>query len=317
MSFSKQKSVLVISSIFIFLCLFTFSELLDSQVQANPKDKKLIYKSNEGDVLVYESVRENTRTMERGGETSDFTTKRKYNFQLKTEKVDSLICFELTVNKLESSSEGGRRFRGSRLDPEKIKGKRVRLKIKPTGELSEITAIDSISFGERRGGDNNRGRRPGSRGNPVNQLRVAFFQTPDKPIKLGDSWTEDYQEPAQLDASFRGRFSQERKVGGKSKYTFVGEEKKNGLDCFHIKVESEYSRESHGSMRGNAVNSEGEGESKADVWFAYEEGILVEYTQSDFYEGTTAFSGEMNRTMANSNESKATLKLVKWEPAHK
>lgn len=316
MSFPKQKSVLVISSIFVFLCLFTFSALLDSQVQANPKDKKLIYKSNEADVLVYESVRENTRTMERGGETMDFTTKRKYDFQLKTEKVDDLICFELTVNKLESSSEGGRRFRESRLDPEKIIGKRVRIKIKPTGEHSEITAIDSITF-EQRSGQRDRGRRPGSRGNPVNQLRVAFFQLPDKPIKVGDSWTEDYKEPAQADAGFSGRFSQERKVEGKSKYTVVGEEEKNGLNCFHIKVESEYSRESHGSMRGNNVNSEGEGESTADVWFAYKEGILVEYTQSDFYEGTTAISGEMNRTMANSNKSKSTLKLVKWEPAHR
>ncbi|MBC8180667.1 hypothetical protein H8E88_06030 [candidate division KSB1 bacterium] len=314
MYFPNNKSVKIISTIFVFLCLISFSVITDSQVQANPKDKNLSYKSNEGDVLIYESVRKNTRTMERGGETSDFTTTRKYDFQLKTEKVENLICFELTVNKLETSSEGGRGFRGSQLDPEKIKGKRARIKIKPSGEFIEITAIDSISVGERRGRDNNRSRRPRRRGNPVNQLRIAFFQLPDKQIKVGDSWTEDYKEPARDAGGFMGRLSQDRKVDGKSKYTVIGEEDKNGLNCYHIKVESEYSIESQGSMRGNEFNTEREGESTADIWFAYKEGILVEYTQSDFSESTTAISGEMNRTMASSGESKSTLKLVKWNP---
>ena len=239
MHFSNKKSLLVIGSVYMFLCLFMFLALLDSQVQANPKDK-LAYKSNKGDVLVYESVRENTRIMERRGETSDFTTKRKFDFQLKTEKVDDLICFELTVNKLETSTEGGRGFRGSQLDPEKIKGKRARIIIKPSGEFSEITAIDSIAIPERSGRDNNRGRRSSRRGNPINQLRIAFFQLPNKPIKVGDSWTEDYKEPVRNDGGFSSRFSQERKVEGKSKYTVVGEEMKNGLNCFHIKVGPAY-----------------------------------------------------------------------------
>ena len=175
--------------------------------------------------------------MERGGETSDFTTTTKYDFQLKTEKVDELISFELTVNKLETSTEGGRGFRGFQRDPEKIKGKRARLTIKPNGEFNEITAIDSIKFPERPGRDNNRRRRSGPRRNPVNQLRVIFFQLPDKPIKVGDSWTEDYKEPAREAGGFMGRFSQDRKVDGKSTYTVLGEEEKHGLNCYHIKIE--------------------------------------------------------------------------------
>lgn len=313
MYFPIKKSVLVIRSIFVFLIFISFAAITDSQIQANPKDK-LTYKSNKGDIIIYESVRENTRTMERRGETSDFTTTVKYDFQLKAEKVDDLICFELTVNKLETSTEGGRGFRGVQLDPEKIKGKRARIQIKPDGEFSEITAIDSIALPERSGRDNNRGRRSRRRGNPVNQLKVAFFLLPDKPIKVGDSWTEDYVESAREAGGFMGRAAQDRKVEGKSKYTVLGEEKKNGLNCYHIKVESEYSIESQGEMRGNEFNTEREGESTIEVWFASKEGILVAYTKNDFSESTTAFSGEMNRTMASSNESKSTLKLVKWSP---
>jgi hypothetical protein len=312
MHFLKNKSVITIWTFFLFI--FIVSVSIDSIIKANPKDKNLTYKSNEGDVLIYESVRENTRTMERGGETSDFTSTRKFDFQLKTEKIDDLICFELTVNKLETSSEGGRRFGGRRLDPEKVKGKRARLKVATNGEFKEISAIDSISFDESPGGENNRRRRPGGRGNPVNMLRVTFFQLPDEPVKIGDSWTEDYKEPARETGGFMGRFSQERKVDGKSKYTVLSEEEKNGLNCYFIKVESEYSIESQGSMRGSEVNSEREGESTAEIWFAYKEGILVAYIQSDFSESTTAFTGEMKRTIASSNESKTTLKLVKWSP---
>ena len=141
----------------------------------------------------------------------------------------------------------------------------------------------------------------------VNMLQVAFFVLPDRQIKSGDSWTEDYIEPAGGDQGF-GRFSQDRKVTGKSKFTVVGEEKKLGFACYHIKVESQYESESHGTMRGSDYHSEGEGEVEAEVWFAYKEGVLVEFTQNDFFEGTTAISGDTNRTMANSNESKCTLK---------
>ena len=59
------------------------------------------------------------------------------------------------------------------------------------------------------------------------------------------------------------------------------------------------------------MSSESEGETKSEVWFAPKEGVLVEYVQDDFNEGTTAFSG---RTMPNSNESKFSLKLVEWKP---
>ena len=94
---------------------------------------------------------------------------------------------------------------------------------------------------------------------------------------------------------------------GKTKYTVLAEEKKNGLNCLHIKIESTYSRSFEGERRGNKISSESEGETNSEIWFAPKEGILVEYMQDDFSEGTTAFSG---RTMPNSNESKYSLKLL-------
>lgn len=270
---------------------------------------ELVYKSNEGDILKYQSIRQTTRTSEREGEPFEFNTTRKYDFQLEAEQSDSLLSFVLTINDLDISSEGRRGGRFQSFDPENIKGKRIQIKISPKGEHRGLAAIDEIPMPERRGGREG-DRRGEGRGNPLEQLRVNFFILPDRPLKVGDSWTEQYKDLASP-GSFFGRFVQNQKVEGKTNYTVLGEEKKNGLSCLHIKIESTYSREAEGEMRGNKVTMEGEGETKAEAWFAPKEGILVELIHDDFFESTTAFSG---RTMPSSNESKLTLKLLKWQP---
>ena len=268
-----------------------------------------VYQANEGDILKYESIRQDTRTMERQGESSEFTTERSYNFQLEAEKTDSLLNFVLTINKYDISSEGGRGRGFQPFEPEAIEGKRVRVKITPQGEQREITAIDSFPRPER---SERRGNRPGMgrRGNPLNLLRINLFQLPAKSLKVGDSWTEPYKD-ADQSRGFFGRFRPDQEVKGKTKFTVLDEEKKNGLSCLHIKIESTYSRSFEGERRGNKISSESEGETNSEIWFAPKEGILVEYMQDDFSEGTTAFSG---RTMPNSNESKYSLKLLEWKP---
>jgi len=290
---------------FFFILLIAFIPVIVNSQSGTT----LIYKANKGDMLKYESIRQDIRTTERQGESSEFSTKRSYNFQLEAEKTDSLLTFVLTVDKFDISSEGGRGRRFQPFEPEAIKGKRVRVKITPQGKQQEITAIDSIPTPQR---SERRVNRPGMgrRGNPLNQLSINFFQLPVKSLKVGDSWTEPYQDTNQP-GGFFGRFARDQQVKGTTKYTVLGEEKKNGLNCLHIKTESTYSRSFKGEMRGNKMTSESEGETKSEVWFAPKEGILVEYVQDDFSEGTTAFSG---RTMPNSNESKFTLKLIEWKP---
>lgn len=292
-----------------FILIFLISKIHAPAIAFSQTGYQLIYHTNEGDVLRYESTRQDTRISEREGESFEVTTKRTYNFQLRTEKSDSLLSFVLTVDKLDISSEGGRGRGFQPFDPKSIQGKRLRIKMTPQGVHREITAIDSIPMAERpdRGGD-----RPfaGRRGNPLNQLRINFFQLPTKAIKVGDSWTEPYKEIDQP-GGFFSRFAQDQKVEGKTKYTVLGEENKIGLNCLHIKTEATYSRSFEAEREGNKMSSESEGETKSEVWFAPREGVLVEYVQDDFNEGTMAFSG---RIMPSSNESKFTLKLLEWKP---
>lgn len=305
---SQKKKIALIAALF-FLAAFVSANLVDQSKLHAQTAQALTYKANEGDVLKYQSTRKDIRTSEREGQSSEFVTNRSYDFQLKAEKADSLLSFVLTVNKFDISSEGGRGRGFQPFDSEAIQGKRALVKITPQGEQRDITAIDSLPVPERPDrGDRGFGR---PRGNPVNQLSVTLFELPAKAVKVGDSWTEPYKETERGGGGFFGRMAQDQEVKGKSKYTVLGEEKKNGLNCLHIKVESTYSRSFEGEMRGNKMSSESEGETTAQVWFAPKEGVLVEFSQDDFSEGTTAFSG---RTMPSSNESNYNLKLVEWKP---
>ncbi|MFZ5517776.1 MAG: hypothetical protein ACOY90_14115 [Candidatus Zhuqueibacterota bacterium] len=285
-------------------------------VAAPQKGGQLTYKTHEGEILVYETVSETSRTMEREGETSEFKTTRTYNFQLQGEKSDADLSFVLTINKVDMSSSGGRGggFRGG--VPEDIQGKRVRIKLAPDGKLGEMTAIDEIKMPEPRSG--RQGDRPSDRrGDPLRLFRIKMLTLPDKSFEVGKSWTEKTKgAPEDDQGGFRfGGIEQTEER--ETKYTVLGQEMRNGLQCLHVSMTTKFNREGEGEMRGSEVSVEGEGETTTEFWFAPQEGVLVELTESSFYEGTTAFSGDRNMTMPSSSESKYTLKLVKYSPAAK
>jgi len=279
--------------------------------EASPKKYRLQYKARKGDVLQYKSVSENIRAMDRGEQIFETTTTRDFAFSLEAEEPGDLLGFVLTIDNINTKTEGGRWNRD--MDMSGYKDKRIHIRISALGEQKEITAIDSLPVpegrGDRRG---NRGMGGGRRRNRAVQFGVGFFQLPDKEVSIGDSWTETKKDS--LRPGGGSGFGMNQIEERTTKYTVVGEKKKKGMKCLHIKAESTYSREGYGTMGDNEMSSEFEGESTAEVWFAPEEGLLVEYITTDFSEGTTAFSGgDRGGTMSNISESKGTLKLVKWK----
>jgi hypothetical protein len=266
----------------------------------------LSFRPNVGNVYVYERTMEGTNTMERMGQSVEMTNNSKFAFQLETEKVDSLISFIMTVDTIGYSFGGPQ---GSQtMDFGDIKGKKVHMIMTPRGEGREVIPIDSFPTPKM-------GDRP-MEGDVKGWLSVQLFKVPDRSIKIGDTWTE-----AKLDTNTQTDTTRQSTTSmindGKAKYIVLGEETKMELTCLHIQVETEYSRQTSGSMRGTDISYEGDGEITAHAWFAYKEGILVEYSTSDFYEGTITFSGQMNITSPNTRESKSSLKPVKWIPLKK
>jgi hypothetical protein len=275
--------------------------------------ENLIYKANTGDVYKYEIHFTSIRSSERGGQTSEMSTTRNVIFTLEKEKDNDPLSFILKTDYAESYMESPRG--GREMDMTYLEGKRIRFQITPKGELHEVTPIDSISMpqrGEGRRGDAQRGRRvQGRERNPAAMLGIRFFRLPDRPLQVGDSWTETRHDTT---GPGNERLSQKRIEERKTTYSVVGIEDRMGFSCLHIKVQTTYIRESYGTRGGVEMNSEGEGEVKADIWFATKKGILVEYTTADFYEGTTAFSGERSSTTPTMNETEMTLKLIEYLP---
>lgn len=266
----------------------------------------LSYRPDVGDIYQYEKTMAGTNTMERMGQSYESTSSQAYVFKLETEKVDSLISFILTVDTIGYAFGGAQ---GSQaMDFGDIKGKKVRGIMTPGGVGREIVPIDSLPTPKM-------GERP-MEGAAKSWLAVQMFRVPDKPIKIGDTWTE-----AKLDTNTHSDTTRQSTRtfinDSKAKYKILGEETKMGLSCLHIQLDTEYSTQSWGTMRGSEISSEGSGETISHAWFAFKEGILVEYTTETFYEGTTAFSGQMNMTSPNTNESKNSLKLVQWIPVKK
>jgi hypothetical protein len=266
----------------------------------------LSYRPNLGDFYIYERTTEGTNTMERMGQSLETTNSTKFVFQLETEQVDSLIRFVMTVDTI------GYLFGGPQgnqaMDFGDIKGKKVHATMTSKGEGRDIVPIDSLPVPKM--GDRT------IEGDVKGWLTVQLFKVPDKPIKISDTWTE-----AKRDTNTHTDTTRQSTVtvinDSKAKYTVLGEEAKMGLTCLHIQVETEYSRQSIGKMKDTEISTDGDGETTTHAWFAYKEGILMEYSTSDFYEGTTVLSGQMNMTSPNTRETKSSSKLVKWIPVKK
>jgi hypothetical protein len=238
---------------------------------------------------------------------------QKFVFRLKAEKVDTMLSFILTVDTLGFSIEN---MRGKHtMDYGDLKGKRARFSISPHGEKKEFALIDSLPIPKMDGIliTESRGE----------YLLPIFFKTPEKPIKIGDSWTESRRDSSTRNDTTR-HVTDTYIKNSRTDYTVVAEEVKSNFLCLHIQTKTRYSTQSWNEMMGSKTNSKGDGEanegdveSTADVWFAYKEGLLVEMSESIFYEGTSAFSGQMSGTNSETSDSNIKLRLLKWTSGKK
>jgi len=63
---------------------------------------------------------------------------------------------------------------------------------------------------------------------------------------------------------------------------------------------------------GGLMVQEGSGETNEDLWFSLESGVLVDYVKKEFYEGTTAMSGQMSMTIPETRDMTYRLQLIDY-----
>lgn len=253
-----------------------------------------------GDFYHYQRTMNSVNTSERAGQSFENTSDQIFSFRLDTKSVDSLITFVLTVDTMSFSMKHSAGEMA--VDYGDINGKRVQFSMTPMGERREVVEIDSLPTPQMAG-------RP-MPGDAKDRLGIHLFKLPNRPLKIGDTWTETKIDTSTRDDSTR-QSTYTSIMDGTTTYTVVGLEMKEGMDCLHLTLETKSMLESTGSMRGTEINTEGESDGSSHVWFAYKEGILVEYSSTSFYEGTTAYSGQMSGTSPSTNESETSLKLIR------
>lgn len=295
--------------IFIFLIFFISFSFAQKKASAWGDAKKgivLSYRPNPGDIFDYERIMEDTNTMERMGQSLETTSSSKYAFQIETEQVDSLIHFVLILDTVSHSFKGPQGAQA--IDFGDIKGKKIRASITLHGDQKDLVPIDSLPTPKL-------GDQP-MEGDAKGWFSLPLFKVPDRPMKIGDSWTDAKRDTTtQIDSTRQSTRTYIK--NSKTQYTVLGEETKLGLACLHLQVETQYSSQSRVKTSDSQISAEGDGETKGQAWFAYKEGILVEFSYSGFYEGTTAITGPMNLTSPNIRESKFSLRLLNYKPVKK
>ena len=177
------------------------------------------------------------------------------------------------------------------VNPFGIVGKRTRDLITKYGQTLKSTIIDTV-------------RMPMGMGGRRVSASSFLLDFGDKAVKVGDSW--DRTKTDSLD-----------QMGGKMyltshiTYTFVEPAEMQGYKCYKITSKGTTSYQGKGQMMGMSVFTEGTGTVNGTIYFAPDEGILVESESTSQQELTSAMTGQQNMTIPISQSIKSTTTLQK------
>ena len=166
------------------------------------------------------------------------------------------------------------------LTPRDMFGKRTRLTLSRTGEVSNRKVVDSIvaggimrAFGQREA--------------------FRFHHFPAKEVKVGDTWSLPQTDSADA-------------MGGKMvtvstfNYTLKGKETKMGKDCLKLAYTGKMTVTGKGSMMGMQVFVEGSGKVGGTVYVDASSCMpMYEESRADM-ESTAAITGQQNMTIPSS-----------------
>ena len=141
-------------------------------------------------------------------------------------------------------------------------GKKVKFVLLPNGEVEGFEGFEDLPEITTAGGD--------TLTETLYRLGVeqTFPMLPEKPVKLGDSWTDTQDIEVPLGAYVLNSHSD-------TTYTLIEEVKKDGLDCLKIAVAGTEILTGDFEQQGTALTIERETTSEGFLYFAYEKGMFL------------------------------------------
>jgi hypothetical protein len=245
----RQKTVIVI--------LILAAAAISGAAGQAGKSAVLEYKMPAGRVLTYQSKSEETQVMEVMGQSMDTqsTNTSSVTFTAKGLK-DKNFLMAVTIDEIAanvaSSAQGD-----MSPDMSSVKGKSFDMVLSPLGSEVDVSGAEAITFTVG-----------AETGNLSSRFKTFFYDLPEKPVKIGDTWPSSS--------------STEEKTGAMNiridlQYvnTVEGFETVDGMECARIASQVTGAISGTGNQQGMDLTISGTSKGK-DVWyFAVKEGIYV------------------------------------------
>lgn len=237
---------------------------------------------------------ENTN-MEQMGQTIDVQSNSMLKYTVKGNGLNEQKNFQstFTIDTIDVISKAMGQERNVDLSP--FVGKSFGLTFSPKGDELEFSGVDTIVV--------DLGMTQGGKQTPRNYFRTIFPDLPEKPIKIGETWTDK-------DTMAVNQSGMKINVNTDGKNTLEGFETVDGVECLKISSKTKGIMDGAGQTMGMDMNFEGDIEGKSTWYFAYKKGAFVKVEGESFMEGTIVISGPTNMTMPISVESKSTINLL-------
>jgi len=258
---------------------------------------KLEYKTLGGQPVQYKMT--SSVTVNLSGSTESSISDITYTAKVESIGPDGVIIRRITIDDISISSLSGGR---PTPDPSaaEYKGEYLWLKMGPGGEVLDWKGLDGIRSytAEDRNIKN------------VFMLEIAslFRPLPKEEVAVGSKWQDVLEVPIEIRG---GDFKQKVTTG----FEVVGFGQRAGRNCVKIRTAPAYEGEGTGSRGGDRkfwVESQGEG--KGELWFDYDNGVLVEFSVGVTADQSLSYerSGKEDvATEAATVDSETRIKLVK------
>jgi hypothetical protein len=175
-------------------------------------------------------------------------------------------------------------------------GKKTRVNLSPKGALSEYSGFDQLpeiitATGEKVSGDM-----------VQKSIGNQFFELPDHPVKIGESWTAK----TSYDIPYGGGILKQQET---TTFTVMERAKNNGLDCLKINVVGTGNLSGEFEQQGMQLELTRDTKSTGVIWFAIEKGMYVSLESVSTATGQV-YVPAASMTIPQSTSAKLSLKVL-------
>lgn len=143
-------------------------------------------------------------------------------------------------------------------------GQKVKFVLLPNGKVEGFEGFDTLPVITSSSGDEL------NEETYILAVKTTFPLLPDKPVKFGDTWTDNQV----MDIPQSGSIL---KLENDYTYTLIEEVKKDGFDCLKIEMTGTSNLIGDFEQEGMALSIERDTISTGTIYFAYKEGMLISF----------------------------------------